>query len=204
MTAKSIYSKLNGLRPQAKPAQRARPVASVLALLAEAGIHLLLGAVLAGAVLFESCAPLGTAFVGAAGSGLYGGAALVGACLVPVLKILVITGTIKLGAAVTGIVSDKRISACADRVGKGCLLLLRCVCTATALFIIVVAVVSYTVSSWGRALYALRQGKGWAGYDFSNQGYLHFYDNCTDNPLFCARRFLYEICKGTGGDYDDP
>ena len=66
----------------------------------------------------------------------------------PVLKILVITGTIKLGAAVTGIVSDKRISACADRVGKGCLLLLRCVCTATALFIIVVAVVSYTVSSW--------------------------------------------------------
>ncbi len=75
-------------------------------------------------------------------------AALVGACLVPVLKILVITGTIKLGAAVTGIVSDKRISACADRVGKGCLLLLRCVCTATALFIIVVAVVSYTVSSW--------------------------------------------------------
>ena len=80
MTAKSIYSKLNGLRPQAKPAQRARPVASVLALLAEAGIHLLLGAVLAGAVLFESCAPLGTAFVGAAGSGLYGGAALVGAC----------------------------------------------------------------------------------------------------------------------------
>ena len=48
MTAKSIYSKLNGLRPQAKPAQRARPVASVLALLAEAGIHLLLGAVLAG------------------------------------------------------------------------------------------------------------------------------------------------------------
>ena len=75
-------------------------------------------------------------------------AALVGACLVAVLKILVITGTIKLGAAVTGIVSDKRISACADRVGKGCLLLLRCVCTATALFIIVVAVVSYTVSSW--------------------------------------------------------
>ena len=80
MTAKSIYSKLSGLRPQAKPAQRARPVASVLALLAEAGIHLLLGAVLAGAVLFEGCAPFGTAFVGAAGSGLYGGAALVGAC----------------------------------------------------------------------------------------------------------------------------
>lgn len=74
-------------------------------------------------------------------------AVLLGACLVPVLKILVITGTIKLGAAITGIVSDKRISSCADRVGKGCLLLLRCVCTATALFIIVVAVVSYTVTA---------------------------------------------------------
>jgi len=72
---------------------------------------------------------------------------LLGTCLMPLLKILLITGAVKLGAAITGIVSDKRISACADRVSEGCFLLLRCVFTAMALFIIVIAVVAYTVSS---------------------------------------------------------
>ncbi len=72
--------------------------------------------------------------------------ALFGACLIPLLKILLVAATVKLGAAVTGIVSDKRISLCADRVGRGCFLFLRCVCTSMVLFIIVVAVVSYTIS----------------------------------------------------------
>ena len=72
---------------------------------------------------------------------------ILGACTLPVLKILIVTGTVKLGAAVAGIVSDKRIAACADRVGIGCFLLLRCVFTGVALFVIVIAVVSYTVSS---------------------------------------------------------
>ncbi|MDE7445718.1 MAG: stage III sporulation protein AE [Lachnospiraceae bacterium] len=71
---------------------------------------------------------------------------LFGACLMPLLKILIVTGTVKIGAAITGIVSDKRVSLCADRVGGGCLLLLRCVFTSVILFIIVIAVVSYTVS----------------------------------------------------------
>lgn len=71
---------------------------------------------------------------------------LLGACLMPILKILIVTGAVKLGAAITGIVSDKRVSLCADRVGGGCLLLLRCVFTSVILFIIVIAVVSYTVS----------------------------------------------------------
>lgn len=71
---------------------------------------------------------------------------LFGACLMPLLKILIVTGTVKLGAAITGIVSDKRISLCADRVGEGCGLLLRCVSTSVLLFIIVIAVISYTVS----------------------------------------------------------
>lgn len=69
-----------------------------------------------------------------------------GACILPLLKILIITGTVKLGAAVVGIVSDKRIASCTDRVGIGCFLLLRCVFTAMALFVIVIAVVSYTIS----------------------------------------------------------
>lgn len=67
------------------------------------------------------------------------------ACVVPLLKILMVAGLVKLGAAVTGIISDKRISGCTDRVGEGCFLLFRCVFTAAALFIIVVAIVAYGV-----------------------------------------------------------
>jgi len=49
-------------------------------LAAECGIHLLLAAVLAGAVIPEECAPFAVALVGAAGCGVCGAAALVGAC----------------------------------------------------------------------------------------------------------------------------
>ena len=51
MTAKTIYPKLSALRAQRKPAQREKRAASAPVVLAEAGIHLLLGAVLAGAVI---------------------------------------------------------------------------------------------------------------------------------------------------------
>ena len=74
MTAKTIYSKLSALRARPKAEERPRAKARA-GTLAEAGIHLLLGAVLAGAVMLEGSAPFGAAFVGAAGSGLYGGAA---------------------------------------------------------------------------------------------------------------------------------
>lgn len=67
------------------------------------------------------------------------------ACILPLVKILAVAGLVKLGAAITGIVSDKRISGCADRVGEGCMLLFRCVFTAVSLFLIVIAVVAYTV-----------------------------------------------------------
>lgn len=67
------------------------------------------------------------------------------ACLAPLIKILTVAGLVKLGAALTGIISDKRISGCTDRVGEGCFLLFRCVFTAAALFLIVIGVVAYTV-----------------------------------------------------------
>ncbi len=67
------------------------------------------------------------------------------ACLTPLIKILMVAGLVKLGAALTGIISDKRISGCTDRVGEGCFLLFRCVFTAAALFLIVIGVVAYTV-----------------------------------------------------------
>lgn len=66
-------------------------------------------------------------------------------CLLPLIRILAVAGLVKLGAAVVGMISDKRISGCADRVGEGCFLLFRCVFTAAALFLIVIGVVAYTV-----------------------------------------------------------
>lgn len=70
---------------------------------------------------------------------------LLAACLVPLLKLFVIGGIIKLGAALSGVISDKRISGCADKVGEGCFLLLRCLFTAITLFLIVIAVVAYSL-----------------------------------------------------------
>ncbi len=83
MTAKTIYSRISALRDRpraAEPARVYRLTPSPLAVLSEAGIHFLLAAVLAGAVVFGERAPLGVAFVAAAGSGLFGASALVGAC----------------------------------------------------------------------------------------------------------------------------
>lgn len=70
---------------------------------------------------------------------------LVGICLIPVLKILFLALSVKLASAITGIISDKRISDCANHVGEGCFLILRCVFTCVALFFIVVAVIAYSI-----------------------------------------------------------
>ena len=70
---------------------------------------------------------------------------LLAACAMPLVRILTVAWLVKLGAAVTGIISDKRISGCADRVGEGCFLLLRCVFTSAAFFVIIIGVVAYTV-----------------------------------------------------------
>lgn len=67
-------------------------------------------------------------------------------CLLPLGKIAAVSGIVKLGAAVSGIVSDKRVSGAANRVGEGCFMLFKCVCTSMAMFFIVIAVVTYTLS----------------------------------------------------------
>lgn len=76
----SIRTKLNSLRQQSQKTDQIQLPAAALTLGAEAGIHLLLAAVLAGALIFEDRAPFAVALVGAAGSGLCGACALVGAC----------------------------------------------------------------------------------------------------------------------------
>ena len=63
-------------------------------------------------------------------------------CAAPLLKIAVIAGMLKCAAAFMGIVSDKRITACADRTGDAGLLLFRTVGTAILLFVISLAVVT--------------------------------------------------------------
>lgn len=61
-------------------------------------------------------------------------------CATPLLKIAVIAGVLKAAAAFMGVVSDKRITACTDKVGEAGLLLLRTTGTAMLLFLVAIAV----------------------------------------------------------------
>lgn len=63
-------------------------------------------------------------------------------CAAPLVKIGVIAGVLKCAAAFMGIVSDKRITACANRTGDAGLLLLRTTGTAMLLFMISIAVIT--------------------------------------------------------------
>ena len=67
---------------------------------------------------------------------------LVALCAAPLCKILVIAGLPKAAAALMGIISDKRITACTDQVGEGSLLLLKTAASAMLLFAICVSVVA--------------------------------------------------------------
>ncbi len=63
-------------------------------------------------------------------------------CAAPLLKIGVIAGILKCAAAFIGVVSDRRITACANRAGDAGLLLFRTTGTAMLLFLISIAVVT--------------------------------------------------------------
>ncbi len=76
--------------------------------------------------------------------GLYITLVLAVLCSIPVLKLALYTGVIKAGAAMTGIVSDKRITNCADRVGDGHLMLLKIALSSVGMFVIQIAVITYT------------------------------------------------------------
>ena len=67
-------------------------------------------------------------------------------CTLPVLKILLTAGALKAGAALIGIVSDKRMTNCANRVGDGSLMLLKVALSAIGLFIISIAVSAYATN----------------------------------------------------------
>lgn len=63
-------------------------------------------------------------------------------CVLPVLKILLLSGTLKISAALIGIVSDKRMTNCANRVGDGSLMLLKVALSSVGLFLISVALIA--------------------------------------------------------------
>lgn len=66
-------------------------------------------------------------------------------CTAPLVKIVVIAGMLKCAAAFIGVVSDKRITACANRTGDAGLLLFRTLGTAMLLFLISIAVITSSV-----------------------------------------------------------
>lgn len=76
--------------------------------------------------------------------GVVGLCVLLCICALPLCKLFLIAGAIKLGAAIAGIVSDKRITGCANRVGDGSLLLFQTVLGAVAVFMVVIAIAAYT------------------------------------------------------------
>lgn len=61
-------------------------------------------------------------------------------CVLPLVKIAVTAFLLKAAAAFMGIVSDRRLTACADRTGNACMLLFRAAGTAMLLFLISIAV----------------------------------------------------------------
>ncbi len=70
---------------------------------------------------------------------------LLALCAAPLIKIAVIAFILKCAAAFMEIVSDKRITACANRTGDGGLLLLRTAGTAMLLFLIAISVCTASV-----------------------------------------------------------
>lgn len=62
-------------------------------------------------------------------------------CIIPMIRMACVSVMLKVSAALIGIVTDKRMTASANQVGDGTMLLLRIVATAIALFVITIAIV---------------------------------------------------------------
>ena len=78
--------------------------------------------------------------------GLYITLVLIVLCCIPVLKLILFTASIKIGAALIGIVSDKRMTNCANKVGDADIMLLKMALSSIGMFVIQIAVITYTTS----------------------------------------------------------
>lgn len=89
---------------------------------------------------------MGSAVLIKSSIGIYITLVLIMICCIPICKILLISCVTKLSAALIGIVSDKRMTNCADRVGDGNLMLLKMALSSVGMFVIQIAVITYTTS----------------------------------------------------------
>ena len=67
-------------------------------------------------------------------------------CAVPLLKLLTIVVLMKGAAALMGLTADRRLAGCTDRMGEGSILLLQSAFTILILFMITIAIVSFTTN----------------------------------------------------------
>lgn len=78
--------------------------------------------------------------------GLYITLVLIILCCIPIVKLALFTAAIKVGAALIGIVSDKRMTNCANRVGDADVMLLKIALSSVGMFVIQIAIITYTTS----------------------------------------------------------
>lgn len=78
--------------------------------------------------------------------GLYITFVLIVLCCIPILKLVMYAGVIKISAALIGIVTDKRMTNCANRVGDGNMMLLKIALSSIGMFVIQIAIITYTTS----------------------------------------------------------
>jgi len=71
---------------------------------------------------------------------------LLSMCAVPLIQIFMLAAIMKISAALIGIVTDKRMTNCANQVGDGTFLILRIAMTAVALVIIIFAIILSTTN----------------------------------------------------------
>lgn len=78
--------------------------------------------------------------------GLYITFVLIVLCCIPVVKLVLFTAAIKVSAALMGIVSDKRMTNCANKVGDANFMLLKIALSSVCMFVIQIAIITYTTS----------------------------------------------------------
>lgn len=76
--------------------------------------------------------------------GIYITLVLILLCSIPLLKLVSLSCVIKLSAALIGIVSDRRMTNCANRVGDGNLMLLKIALASVGMFVIQIAIITYS------------------------------------------------------------
>lgn len=89
---------------------------------------------------------LGSAMLIKNSIGLYITLVLILLCCIPIFRLILYAAAVKISAALIGIVSDKRMTNCANRVGDGNIMLLKIALSSVGMFVIQIAIITYTTS----------------------------------------------------------